>query len=413
MKYKKYPTIIKLYYSSGVLPKEYFSSIPASTKHYWKKLCAAQFWQPDNAIADQDNMELARLVVQNRRLLQWLRMMAYLLNIYSRLFQRIVISKADFYKIAPVMKTAINYAKQTGINLFKRLPFSYKQYCAWTGSRHCSASTLTLCRKAHPLQLTIEEQKSILYYCNDKQFIHWPLSSIYCQLLKNEKLHCHISTFYKYCRLLHITRRQKRFRKLYTPLAAAAPLQMLHMDVSVFRTADNIKQYLYVIRDNYSRAILACKAATAYCSQIACNTLKEVLVQHGLIEKEGMLITDDGSENKGAVTEMLAKPGILWKKIIAQIDIRQSNSMVEAANKIIKHRFLHKQVIANIDELNKLLPNILHDYNNTPLVRLAAYTPAEVLAGKLPDFKRFEKQFFTARKKRVRANREFSCTDTC
>ncbi|MDI3321386.1 hypothetical protein [Pinibacter soli] len=125
-----------------------------------------------------------------------------------------------------------------------------------------------------------------------------------------------------------------------------------------------------------------------------------------------MLITDDGSENKGAVTDMLAKPGMLWKKIIAQVDIVQSNSMVEAANKIIKHRFLYKQCIACLAELKNKLPAIIEEYNNTPLVSLSAYTPNEVLAGKTPDFKRFEKQFFIARKKRISANQNVTC-DTC
>jgi hypothetical protein len=131
------------------------------------------------------------------------------------------------------------------------------------------------------------------------------------------------------------------------------------------------------------------------------------------MNKEGILITDDGSENKGEVTQMLSKPGTLWKKIIAQIDIIQSNSMVEAANKIIKHRFLYKQPIADFEALNKKLPGMLEAYNNTPLVGLSAYTPNEVLAGKLPDFKRFEKQFITARRKRITANQIFTCTDTC
>jgi transposase InsO family protein len=261
--------------------------------------------------------------------------------------------------------------------------------------------------------LSIREENAIKQYCNDTRFEGWSLSAIYCRLLRDGKLHCHISTFYKYCRLLNITRKQKRFKKNYLPLIASAPLQMLHMDVTLFRTADNVKQYLYVIRDNFSRAIVACSAATQYSAAIACNTLKTVLEKFGLMEKEGTLITDAGSENKGEVMQMLRQPGMLWKKIIAQIDIVQSNSMVEAANKIIKHRFLYKQLVADFEALTNKLPYIIDAYNNTPLMALSAYTPAEVLNGKIPDCKRFEKQFFAARKKRIADNQTFTCTDTC
>jgi hypothetical protein len=110
---------------------------------------------------------------------------------------------------------------------------------------------------------------------------------------------------------------------------------------------------------------------------------------------------------------MLSQPGILWKNYVAQIDIIQSNSMVEAANKIIKHRFLYKQPIANFEALTNKLPAIIYAYNNTPLLSLSAYTPAEVLEGKIPDAKRFEKQFTAARKKRITTNQIFVCVDTC
>jgi hypothetical protein len=48
-----------------------------------------------------------------------------------------------------------------------------------------------------------------------------------------------------------------------------------------------------------------------------------------------------------------------------------------------------------------------------PLLSLSAYTPTEVLEGKIPDFKRFEKQFTAARKKRIATNQTFICVDAC
>jgi hypothetical protein len=425
MNYQRYPTAVKLHFAACTLPKEYFADIPSSTKYYWKQLKPSLFWKSDDdSLFEHDTIQLLRLHLQNKRLWQLVRMLVYLLALYKQLLKRFEITRPDFMAARFFVLLCVRYAKQTSLNIFKRkLPFSYKQFCAWTNGKNCRNSLLALCRKRHPLQLSLEEEKAIKQYCNDKCFEGWSLSSIYCKLLRDEKLHCHISTFYKYCRLLNITRKQKRFKKNYTPIAAQSKLwseistqrslQILHIDVSVFRTADNLKQYLYVIRDNFSRAILACAAAAEYSSKMACSTLKGVLEKFGLMEKEGILITDDGSENKGAVTQMLNQPGMLWKRIIAQIDIVQSNSMVEAANKIIKHRFLYKQPIADLKELQQKLPAFIDAYNNTPMINLSAYTPNEVLSGAIPDFKRFEKNLFAARKKRLAANQNFTCTDTC
>ena len=40
------------------------------------------------------------------------------------------------------------------------------------------------------------------------------------------------------------------------------------------------------------------------------------------------LVVDDGPENNGCVNDFLSIPGIQLKKLIAQVDIRQSNSMI-------------------------------------------------------------------------------------
>lgn len=146
---------------------------------------------------------------------------------------------------------------------------------------------------------------------------------------------------------------------------------------------------MHVIRDNFSKAILGCKAAANCCSQNSKEILEEVLLKYHLLNTKGTLITDDGSENKGALQEFIARPGMLWKKLIAQLDIIQSNSMVEAANKILKYRFLFHRSFETLAELQLVLSDILAEYNNMPLGSLSGLTPNEVLNGKIPDKKLF------------------------
>ena len=104
---------------------------------------------------------------------------------------------------------------------------------------------------------------------------------------------------------------------------------------------------------------------------------------------------------------------MLWKKLVAQVDIIQSNSMVEAANKILKYQYLFVQNIADTEALENTLPAILDDYNNRPQYFLTCYTPNEVLAGAIPDKQRFKQAIAGAREKRMLVNRNFGCSNTC
>jgi putative transposase len=88
------------------------------------------------------------------------------------------------------------------------------------------------------------------------------------------------------------------------------------------------------------------------------------LQKFDLLNQAGSLITDDGSENKGELTKWLASSATLWKKIVAQVDIVQSNSMVEAANKILKYRYLFPKPIIDTSELTKTLAQAVENYNS-------------------------------------------------
>lgn len=249
--------------------------------------------------------------------------------------------------------------------------------------------------------------------CIDEKYGHWPLSSIYYQLMREDKLHCCKSTFYKYCRLLNITRKAIRKTKKYKPLKATKPLKILHQDITIFKTINGVKHYIYVIRDNFSRAILACQVATVYNSDIAKQTLESVLQKFDLLNQSGSLITDDGAENKGELTKWLASSAMLWKKIIAQVDIAQSNSVLEAANKILKYRYLFPKPIMDTSELTKTLELAIESYNNMPSGQLHGLTPNEVLNGAIPDQHFFKSKIRQAKQDRIATNRHIACDIIC
>ena len=93
----------------------------------------------------------------------------------------------------------------------------------------------------------------------------------------------------------------------------------------------------------------------------------------------------------------------------AQLDIIQSNSMVETANKILKYRFLYAKPVADTDELIDTLENAVKSYNNIP----NGFTPNEVLAGARPDKHYFKSQIILGKKQWLTENRDFPCRMVC
>ena len=68
--------------------------------------------------------------------------------------------------------------------------------------------------------------------------------------------------------------------------------------------------------------------------------------------------------------------------IIAQTEIHFSNSMIEAANKQLKYRFLYHQKIKDYCSLDQYLKKAIEDFNHRPHAILNGLTPIEVLQGK-------------------------------
>lgn len=95
--------------------------------------------------------------------------------------------------------------------------------------------------------------------------------------------------------------------------------------------------------------------------------------------------------------------------LIAQRDIEFSNSMIEAANKQLKYRFLYHQHIPDHASLAIYLQQAVEDYNNRPHDVLNGLTPLEVLDGKVFDKEAFHQQTGQAKNVRIVENKKAGC----
>ncbi|MDH5382444.1 MAG: integrase core domain-containing protein, partial [Cyclobacteriaceae bacterium] len=155
------------------------------------------------------------------------------------------------------------------------------------------------------------------------------------------------------------------------------PVKCSSYNITIFKTLDNVKQYIYLVVDNYSRKILSWNMADRVSGEIRMQTLREAL-DTAKPEKEVELIVDGGPENNNRTVDRFIE-GCDIKKSVALKDIVFSNSMVEAANKLLKYRYLFPKDVMDGMQLRNVLEKSIHDFIEVrPHGKLGGLTPSEV-----------------------------------
>jgi putative transposase len=410
-----HPFVVVAFYLL-ILPEKLLCKIPRSTQYEWQHKPVMELFGYDWYCQNQHLFTTLQEVAASKRLLQVNRTLLRIIAI-QRFLQKH--QSHIRHKIFNAANTAVQNIRKSqevlGLNMtLKLLDLSQQQYWQLKQKLRCSQSLFNLCFPKHPTQLLLKEVNNIKKYCEDTRYIHWPLVSIYHQIIRDGAAKFHISTFYKYVGLLQLKRLPPIHRRKNhsTGIRAAAPLQLLHADVTVFRTIDNVKAYIFLVQDNFSRAILQyavrlnCKAATMMelVSNVHSQYLQPAAIEHC------QLLTDDGSENFGPVQDfILSAENPTLQHIVAQRDIEFSNSMIEAANKNLKYRFLYHKNIADYNSLCQYLPQAIDDYNNRPHDVLSGLTPLEVLNGKTNDKISGSRQMQAAKAIRISENKQQKC----
>jgi len=193
-------------------------------------------------------------------------------------------------------------------------------------------------------------------------------------------------------------------------IRAGAPGELLHLDVTIIKLIDGTRAYLHAVIDNYSRRILSWTLEARLGSGGTCQILREAAIALRNRSRETTVVADSGSENvNGEVGELLKDEGL--RRVLAQVEVTFSNSMIEAFWRSLKHSWLYLHTLDNLTALARLIEFYVTAHNEVmPHSAFQGETPDEMYFG-TGGAVAFELGIArqTARKERMKENRVARC----
>ncbi|WP_027420963.1 DDE-type integrase/transposase/recombinase [Crocinitomix catalasitica] len=391
---KKYHTSLKTVYSLGletlILPPEFTNTIPASTIHGWrhdfniKKQYGQEFAkQIDENLSDASSFLELSSDFDRKIIFSLLSVKRFLIHQLSKNgFQKLLRNNKE--KTIQFIewidnKTDIGKSKISEyVGIGRKTISHWKRQIEYT----CHTSTLKKCLIKNPIQATKHEINVMKKLLTDPDKAHWGIPSIQGFAIKNKLCVFSISSWYNYNRIFKFRTSINRFKKpVYKPLRASCVNEIWHADITVFKTLDGIKNYIYTVKDNFSRKTLAWIITKSVSAKSRMQTI-QMAIEIAFPENAGAvrLITDGGPENDNqTIKNFIVDAAVHINHQIALKDIVQSNSMAEATYRCMKSHFLYGKQINDTNELEKYVAFYLHDHDFVrPHSAHKVYTPDEV-----------------------------------
>lgn len=427
--YNSYHTTIKTSFALGihnqVLPDNFTRSIPRSTTYDWKKNL-----KPENYVGSEFASDVERDLDQVKLMLdKRIKKLRIAFFAFARLYLTILnfIGEGNFQKLILQNKTnVLRFLKHMPAEYFNEeilchlLQITPHQYKIWKQNSlfHCSTSFVGYCTKRYPNQISASELKVLKSLLSRKRFSSWSLSSIWGRAFKQGLLSMSRSSFYRYALKLGFTKKRKKFKvkRKRGSINAKTSNQIWHMDITEFRTADNIKFYIHTVLDNFSRKVVGYTISRDKTAKTRLLSVKQaILDQFGshldIKEKQELdLIADGGGENINfRIRNFIRHCHVTINKKIAFQDVFFSNSMIEGHFKILKQHLRTRGDIYS-HNIHKEIDRFVKDHNeNKPTYKHQIYTPNEIHEN--PKLAELKPVIEKVNKDRLLANRTSCCKE--
>jgi transposase InsO family protein len=292
------------------------------------------------------------------------------------------------------------------------LGLSKTRYADWKREEECELDDVSSCPQSHPQQLTTEEREVVKDMVTSDEYRHVPTGTLAILAQRLGKVFASASTWHRLVRRHGWRRPRKRVHpdKPRLGIRASSPDEVWHVDTSVVRLLDGSRTYLYAVIDNFSRRILAWRVSESFDPT---NTLAILLEAGKSLVSTGRtptLLADGGVENKTKAIDGLINSGVL-RRVLAQVEIACSNSMIESWWRSLKHQWLFLNQLDTVASVRRLAGFYVEEHNTRlPHSAFRGQTPDEMYFGTghgVPDDLEAKRQ--EARNRRMEANRARSC----
>ena len=362
--------------------------IPKSTVRDWFRKGPADVITVLELDLDQEDLllkvqhlesQLAKAEVQATLITKTIKILGFELQ-YRRLpkaevKEQILLALAEASKVVPLV-TCLTW-----------IGLSAARYYAWVKrSAQCMLEDLSSCPKLSPQRLTQKEVATIKEYVQSEEYAHFSILALCWFAKKAGSVFASPATWSKIVKKFKLRRPRVRVypAKLRIGIRASAPGQIWHLDLSVIKLTDGTRCYIQGVLDNFSRYILAWQVTTDYGGLRTAALIERAIAKAKELGIEVIpnVIVDSGSENNNANVHQLVDAGRIVKTI-AQIEIDESNSMIEALFLRAKHRYLYLKQLTSLEVLTGHADTYFHDSNNIiPHGALNGATPFEAITGK-------------------------------
>lgn len=304
-----YATQVKFLVREGLLSAAILEQIPRSNIYRWRKEPVNKYKDFGLRFDASADYELLKSFAHNktakRIFTAYVRLISLALSIAHSLPQFRSAFKVNGKKIVE----ACNRIKDViGLKRMVRLfNISVPNFRNWAIQSHtkCFESLTKVCNRVFPNQLSRPELIKLKELLQDPRFQYWPISSIAYHALRNQTLSISLNTWYKYVNKFGLNRPRPKSRRSKDTISIRAekPNQIWHADITVIKTRDHVKHFIYLVVDNFSRKILSWKIIDTVKTIYRSETIQQALEAINSASKI-VLITDGGSENKFSYPEM-------------------------------------------------------------------------------------------------------------
>ncbi|WP_298507529.1 DDE-type integrase/transposase/recombinase [uncultured Kordia sp.] len=422
--YKKYHSDVKTSYALGiheqVLPYSFTKDISRSTSFYWRredpqKYIGGEFADKIQSSLDDTKLFLdQRLMFSRKAFVQFARLYITIINLIGKenLVKLIKNNKDVFLNAFENISDDFPISKHI---LLRFLGISKHKYMIWLNERasYCNTSIIGQCFKRRPNQISSLEINTLKRYMNNPKYKIWCIRSVWGKAVRDGAISMAESTWYKYVRKLGFSKARKpqKIKRKRGSYDASRPNETWHMDISQYKTFDNITFYIYTVVDNFSRKIISYDISTQKSASIRTGTVKKAIKKEfgvDLKDRSLDLIVDGGTENNNkTIHQFIQECQLTINKKIALKDVTFSNSIVEGPYKIMKsYYFRIKKILSTT--IHQELDFFVENYNDEkPCNKHKIYTPSEVHEN--PKLAKAKLVLSKSNKERLEYNKNYCC----